>query len=67
MSASETEQARMDKLKLRSTLTALGMLPVLVLLAVGFHLLSGRFLSVSSDRPADTIVLEDLRRTGWVR
>ena len=48
MSASETEQARMDKLKLRSTLTALGMLPVLVLLAIGFHLLSGRFLSVNN-------------------
>ena len=29
----------------RSTLTALGMLPVLVLLAIGFHLISGRFLS----------------------
>ena len=29
----------------RATLTALGMLPVLILLAVGFHLLSGRFLS----------------------
>lgn len=48
MSASETEQVHMEKLKLRSTLTALGMLPVLVLLAIGFHVLSGRFLSVNN-------------------
>ncbi len=48
MTAGETEQTRMDKLKLRSTLTALGMLPVLVLLAIGFHVLSGRFLSVNN-------------------
>jgi uncharacterized protein (DUF58 family) len=27
----------------------------------------GRFLSVASDRPAETVVLEDLRRKGWVR
>jgi uncharacterized protein (DUF58 family) len=27
----------------------------------------GRFLTVASDRPAETVVLEDLRRKGWVR
>jgi ribose transport system permease protein len=34
-----------SKANLRSTLSALGMLPVLVILAVGFHLISGRFLT----------------------
>src|SRR5262245_25396380 len=48
MTATSTEQSTMDKIKLRSTLTALGMLPVLVLLAIGFHLLSGRFLTVNN-------------------
>ena len=46
MSTTTTENA--NKLKLRTTLTALGMLPVLILLAIGFHLLSGRFLSVNN-------------------
>lgn len=46
MSTTTTENA--NTLKLRSTLTALGMLPVLILLAIGFHLLSGRFLSVNN-------------------
>ncbi|OBZ95597.1 ribose ABC transporter permease [Pararhizobium polonicum] len=32
----------------RATMTALGMLPVLVLLSLGFHLLTGRFISVSN-------------------
>ncbi|KQV70450.1 ribose ABC transporter permease [Rhizobium sp. Root1220] len=48
MSATQSEQTATDKIKLRSTLTALGMLPVLVILAIGFHLLSGRFLSVNN-------------------
>jgi ribose transport system permease protein len=46
MSTTTTENA--NTLKLRTTLTALGMLPVLILLAIGFHLLSGRFLSVNN-------------------
>ncbi|KQY26589.1 ribose ABC transporter permease [Rhizobium sp. Root483D2] len=46
MSTTTTENA--NKLKMRTTLTALGMLPVLILLAIGFHLLSGRFLSVNN-------------------
>lgn len=33
---------------LRATMTALGMLPVLVLLILGFHLLSGRFITVNN-------------------
>jgi ribose transport system permease protein len=37
-----------DRARFRTMLTALGMLPVLVILAVGFHLLSGRFLSVNN-------------------
>lgn len=45
MSATTTEA---PNLKLRTTLTALGMLPVLILLAIGFHLLSGRFLSMNN-------------------
>jgi ribose transport system permease protein len=47
MSATTTEKTP-NNLKLRSTLTALGMLPVLILLAIGFHVLSGRFLSVNN-------------------
>jgi ribose transport system permease protein len=47
MSATTTEKTS-NNLKLRSTLTALGMLPVLILLAIGFHVLSGRFLSVNN-------------------
>jgi len=46
MSTTTTKDA--NTLKLRTTLTALGMLPVLILLAIGFHLLSGRFLSVNN-------------------
>ena len=34
--------------QIRSLITALGMLPVLILLAVGFHLMTGKFLSVSN-------------------
>ena len=48
MSAMQSGQTATDRMRLRSTLTALGMLPVLILLAVGFHLLSGRFLSVNN-------------------
>ncbi|MBB1250003.1 ABC transporter permease subunit [Rhizobium sp. G21] len=48
MSATETDQTVMDRIRLRSTLTALGMLPVLILLSIGFHVLSGRFLSVNN-------------------
>src|SRR5262245_45055876 len=48
MTVTSPEQPKTDKVRLRSTLTALGMLPVLVILAIGFHLLSGRFLSVNN-------------------
>ncbi|GGE10998.1 ribose ABC transporter permease [Aureimonas endophytica] len=50
MTAADTGSAdrRSDRARLRSTLTALGMLPVLVLLAIGFHLLSGRFLTINN-------------------
>lgn len=48
MSTISTETSPAEKAKLRSTLTALGMLPVLVLLAIGFHMLSGRFLTVNN-------------------
>ena len=48
MTATSTDQGNAAKAKFRSTLTALGMLPVLVILAIGFHLLSGRFLSVNN-------------------
>ncbi|WP_018899454.1 ribose ABC transporter permease [Rhizobium sp. 2MFCol3.1] len=48
MTSTSTDQTNASKAKLRSTLTALGMLPVLVILALGFHLLSGRFLSVNN-------------------
>ncbi|MBX3582735.1 MAG: ribose ABC transporter permease [Rhizobiaceae bacterium] len=43
-----TEAADLKKRQWRATLTALGMLPVLILLAIGFHMLSGRFLSFSN-------------------
>jgi ribose transport system permease protein len=36
------------KASLRSALSAVGMLPVLVILAVGFHMISGRFLSLGN-------------------
>src|SRR5262245_14471050 len=48
MTVTSSEQTKTDKVRLRSTLKALGMLPVLVILAIGFHLLSGRFLSVNN-------------------
>ena len=40
-----TDQPAARAAQWRATQTALGMLPVLILLAIGFHLLSGRFLS----------------------
>lgn len=47
---SQATQAVSSKknLNLRSALQALGMLPILIILAVGFHLLTGRFLSVNN-------------------
>lgn len=46
MTKSGTEEIK--RANLRATMTALGMLPVLVLLILGFHLLSGRFISVNN-------------------
>lgn len=43
-----TDSGDLKKRQWRATLTALGMLPVLILLAIGFHMLSGRFLSFSN-------------------
>jgi ribose transport system permease protein len=43
-----TDAGDLKKRQWRATLTALGMLPVLILLAIGFQLLSGRFLSFSN-------------------
>ncbi|MEO9337671.1 ribose ABC transporter permease [Mesorhizobium sp. SB112] len=48
MTAIPTEQTKEDKRRLRATLTALGMLPVLIILAIGFELLSGRFMTVNN-------------------
>lgn len=48
MTVVQAEKTREDKLKLRAMLTALGMLPVLILLAIGFELLSGRFMTVNN-------------------
>lgn len=46
---SQTAHAPSKKnLNVRSALQALGMLPILIVLAVGFHLLTGRFLSVNN-------------------
>ncbi|WLR94656.1 ribose ABC transporter permease [Shinella zoogloeoides] len=46
MTKSGTDEIK--RANLRATMTALGMLPVLVLLILGFHLLSGRFISVNN-------------------
>lgn len=43
-----TAEKRRDKSRLRSAVVAPGMAPVLVILAIGFHLLSGRFLTFSN-------------------
>src|SRR4051812_16656219 len=48
MATEATAQPNRDKTRFRSTLTALGMLPVLIILAIGFQLISGRFLSVNN-------------------
>ncbi|HEY0121380.1 MAG TPA: ribose ABC transporter permease [Rhizobium sp.] len=47
---SQASQSAASKrsLNFRSALQALGMLPILIILAVGFHLLTGRFLSVNN-------------------
>ncbi len=38
----------LKRANMRAAMTALGMLPVLVLLIIGFHMLSGRFISVNN-------------------
>ena len=48
MAAPQLDKTGLEKLKFRATLTALGMLPVLILLAIGFELLSGRFMTVNN-------------------
>ncbi len=48
MSMSMSEPAQQKRANFRATMTALGMLPVLVLLIIGFHLLSGRFITVNN-------------------
>jgi ribose transport system permease protein len=49
MSTQASTGQRADrKARLRSSLQAIGMLPVLVLLAIIFHLISGRFLTVNN-------------------
>ncbi len=45
---STTESAQQKRANLRATMTALGMLPVLVLLIIGFHLLTGRFITFNN-------------------
>ncbi len=45
----DAERAALQrKMQLRAVLTALGMLPVLILLGIGFELLSGKFLTVNN-------------------
>jgi ribose transport system permease protein len=48
MTVSASDSKAKTKASFRSTLTALGMLPILILLAIGFHLISGRFLTASN-------------------
>jgi ribose transport system permease protein len=48
MTVSASDPKAKTKTSFRSTLTALGMLPILILLAIGFHLISGRFLTASN-------------------
>ncbi|WP_445945083.1 ABC transporter permease subunit [Rhizobium sp. CB3060] len=48
MSLTASETGDLKRANLRATMTALGMLPVLVLLTVGFHLMTGRFISVNN-------------------
>lgn len=48
MTATPIEPLRTARFKLSTSLTALGMLPVLIILAIGFQVLSGRFLSLNN-------------------
>lgn len=48
MSTSISGATEPKRANLRATMTALGMLPVLILLTVGFHLLTGRFISANN-------------------
>ncbi len=48
MTDAVAQTVRDRQVKLRVMITALGMLPVLVLLAIGFELLSGRFLTLNN-------------------
>ncbi|MCA1864351.1 ribose ABC transporter permease [Agrobacterium genomosp. 3] len=48
MSMSMSGAADQKRANFRATMTALGMLPVLVILTVGFHLLTGRFITVNN-------------------
>lgn len=48
MSVTTSATEEIKRANLRATMTALGMLPVLVVLVVGFHLLTGRFISVNN-------------------
>lgn len=48
MTATPIEPLRTARFKLGTSLTALGMLPVLIILAIGFQVLSGRFLSLNN-------------------
>lgn len=45
MSLSANTPGALKRWNLRATMTSLGMLPALIVLAIGFHLLSGRFLT----------------------
>lgn len=44
----KSDEATLKKHQWRATVTALGMLPVLILLAIGFQMLGGRFLSLNN-------------------
>jgi len=48
MSISTTDPTQQKRANFRATMTALGMLPVLVILIIGFHLLTGRFITVNN-------------------
>jgi ribose transport system permease protein len=48
MSISTTGSTQQKRANFRATMTALGMLPVLVILIIGFHLLTGRFITVNN-------------------
>ena len=48
MSMSTIDTAQQKRANFRATMTALGMLPVLVILIIGFHFLTGRFITVNN-------------------